>query len=228
MTHLSDLETALGRTFCDQRLLRNALLHRSFVNERPQEADGLPANERLEFLGDAVLNYLSADLLYRRFPTRTEGELTTLRTTLVKTSTLAGFARTLRLGQYIQLSMGDDSASARQRPALLADLFEAILGAIYLDGGIQAAQTFVTPFLEHALSQGTTPDYKTTLQERVQARDGKTPYYRTVAVSGPDHRRVYTVEVVLQEQRLGIGSGQSKQAAAQQAAFHALEHLGEL
>lgn len=225
MPDLAALETTLGISFTDRRLLRSALLHRSFVNERPSETGGLPSNERLEFLGDSVLNFVSADLLYRRFPERSEGELTTLRTTLVKTATLAGFARELRLGDYVQLSMGDESASARQRPPLLADLFEAILGAIYLDCGIETARAFATPFLERALTQGTTPDYKTLLQERVQAVRSKTPHYRTVAVSGPDHRREYTVEVLLGEERLGVGSGHSKQAAAQQAALHALRDL---
>ena len=225
MQVLDEVMRSLGVTFHDQRLLKSALLHRSFVNERPAETDGLPSNERLEFLGDAVLNFISATLLYERFPAKSEGELTSLRTTLVKTTTLATFARELRLGDYVLLSMGDDSANARQRPALLADLFEAVFGAIYLDQGIDRARQFALPFLERALAQGTTPDYKTMLQERIQALYSKTPHYRTIAVSGPDHRREYTVEALLQEQRLGVGTGPSKQAAAQQAAFHALQSI---
>ncbi|MBC8076601.1 MAG: ribonuclease III, partial [Chloroflexales bacterium] len=169
---MQELMQTLGFTFRDERLLKSALLHRSFVNERPAESEGLPSNERLEFLGDAVLNFLSASLLYERFPERGEGELTSLRAALVRTATLASFARALRLGDHARISMGDEGAQARQRPALLADLFEAVVGAIYLDGGIDAARAFAVPFLAQALAQGTPADHKTVLQERAQAGHG--------------------------------------------------------
>jgi|HigsolmetaAR202D_1030399.scaffolds.fasta_scaffold00005_32 ribonuclease III, bacterial len=226
MVTLDEVMQTLQVQFRDQRLLKSALLHRSFVNERPHETESLPSNERLEFLGDAVLNFISASLLYTRFPDSSEGELTTLRTALVKTTTLADFARELRLGEFVLISMGDEEmTNARNRPSLLADVFEAVLGAIYLDQGIEAARKFVEPYLERALQRGTTPDYKTILQERIQALHSKTPYYQTVNITGPDHRRVYTVEVLLEEKRLGIGTGTSKQAAAQQAAHQALHAL---
>jgi ribonuclease-3 len=223
---MHDLQRSLGYTFRDERLLKSALLHRSFVNERPAEAEGLPSNERLEFLGDAVLNFLSASLLYERFPERSEGELTSLRAALVRTATLAGFARRLRLGEHARISMGDDAAQARQRPALLADLFEAVVGSIYLDGGIEAARDFAVPFLAAVLAQDVPADHKTMLQERAQASHGITPRYRVVAVSGPDHRREFTVEALLGERVIGSGRGTSKQAAEQAAARQALEQLG--
>ena len=226
VSQLEELTKALGYTFRDERLLKSALLHRSFVNERPAETEGLSSNERLEFLGDSVLNFLSASLLYERFPERSEGELTSMRTALVRTATLASFARQLALGDHVHISMGDEGAQARQRPALLADLFEAVLGAIYLDGGIEAARTFAVPFLAQALAQGGPADHKTQLQERAQASHGITPRYRVVAASGPDHRREFTVEALLSERVIGSGRGPSKQAAEQDAARHALELLG--
>lgn len=225
-TNTQELQRALGYTFRDERLLKSALLHRSFVNERPAETGGLPSNERLEFLGDAVLNFLSASLLYQGFPERSEGELTSLRAALVRTTTLASFARSLSLGDHARISMGDESAQARQRPALLADLFEAVVGAIYLDGGIEAARAFAVPFLAQALAQGLPIDHKTLLQERVQASHGITPRYRIAATSGPDHRREFTVEALFGERVVSTGRGSSKQAAEQDAARRALEGLG--
>jgi ribonuclease-3 len=222
---MQDLERTLGYTFRDERLLKSALLHRSFVNERPAETEGLPSNERLEFLGDSVLNFLSASLLYERFPERSEGELTSLRAALVRTATLAAFARQLGLGERARISMGDEAAQARRRPALLADLFEAIVGAIYLDGGIEAARAFAVPFLAQALAQGQPVDHKTQLQERAQASHGITPRYRVAAASGTDHRREFTVEALLGERVIGTGRGHSKQAAEQEAARQALEQL---
>lgn len=223
MSDLDHLARTLGVAFRDPQLLRGALLHRSFVNEHPGEAAGMPSNERLEFLGDAVLNFLCADLLYRRFPERGEGELTTMRSALVKTATLAGFAQQFQLDKQVLISMGGESDHARRRPALLADVFEAVLGAIYLDRGLEAARAFAVPLLEQALAQGAPIDYKTLLQERVQAQSGITPHYRITQVSGPDHRREYTVEVVADDQVLGVGTGSSKQAATQQAAQQALQ-----
>lgn len=225
----SRLEELIGVSFNDERLLQSAFVHRSFMHEHPERVPGLTANERLEFLGDAVLNFITADWLYRRFPEHTEGELTTLRAALVKTGTLAGFARSLDLGAYVRISRGEDTPAARNRPPLLADLFEAILGAIYLDQGIEAARAFVTPFLARqleAISTGAADiDYRTRLQEQVQARFNLTPSYRTLAINGPDHRREFTMEVLMGERSLGTGRGSSKQAAAQAAARAALAHL---
>lgn len=225
----SRLEELIGVTFNDSRLLQSAFVHRSYMHERPERIPGLTSNERLEFLGDAVLNFLTASWLFTRFPTHSEGELTALRAALVKTSTLAGFARSLDLGSHVRISRGEDTPAARSRLPLLADLFEAVLGAIYLDQGLDAARAFVVPFLEGqiaAIQNGTVEvDYRTRLQELTQARYNQTPTYRTVSVAGPDHRREFTLEVLLGDQPLGIGTGPSKQAAAQQAARAALDRL---
>jgi ribonuclease-3 len=225
----SRLEELIGVAFADERLLQSAFVHRSFIHEHPERVPGLTANERLEFLGDAVLNFITASWLYERYPAQSEGELTTLRAALVKTSTLAGFARSLNLGTYVRISRGEDTPTARNRAPLLADVFEAILGAIYLDQGLEAARAFIIPFLERqiaAIESGTAEiDYRTRLQERAQSRFNLTPVYRTTAVRGPDHQREYTMEVLVGEQSFGIGSGPSKQAAAQAAAQAALARL---
>jgi ribonuclease-3 len=227
----SRFEELIGVTFHDERILQSAFVHRSFMHEHPERIPGLTANERLEFLGDAVLNFITAAWLYQRYPSSSEGELTSLRAALVKTATLAIFARSLDLGAYVRISRGEDTPTARNRPPLLADLFEALLGAIYLDQGLEAAQAFVTPFLERqiaAIASGTAElDYRTRLQEQAQARFNRTPSYRTIGVSGPDHQREFTMEVAVGERVLGSGSGPSKQAAAQAAARAALAFLSE-
>ncbi len=229
MPSLNTLIQRLDVTFADQRLLRSALVHRSFVHEHPDQALDLVDSERLEFLGDAILNFLTATLLFERFPDRGEGELTGLRSALVKTSTLAGFARDLNIGAYIQLSKGEEQSGARERAALLADTFEALLAAVYLDRGLDAARAFVSPFLEHQIERITTHglalDYKSRLQEWIQAERNITPRYRIISVVGPDHRREFTVEVHAGDALLGSGQGGSKQAATQAAAQAALEQL---
>lgn len=226
------LEELIGVRFRDERLLQSAFVHRSFMHERPERVPGLSSNERLEFLGDAVLNFITAAWLFARFPAQSEGDLTALRAALVKTTTLASFARSLDLGAHVRISRGEDAPAARNRPPLLADIFEAVLGAIYLDQGIDAARAFVLPFLERQLeaiqSGAAEVDYRTRLQEAAQSRFNLTPGYRTVSVSGPDHQREFTLEVLVGEQLLGAGSGPSKQAAAQAAARAALERLDAL
>jgi ribonuclease-3 len=227
--HTSVLIEALGVSFHDPRLLQSALIHRSFLNEHPEPDKELSSNERLEFLGDAVLNMIAADWLYHFFPERAEGELTTLRASLVKTTTLARFAREINLGHYVRIGRGGDTQAARERPGLLADVFEAVLGAIYLDQGLDSARSFVLPFLqaevERIFAGQVEHDYRTRLQELVQAEHGITPTYRTLQVSGPDHSREFTVEVCIGEQPYGVGCGSSKQNAAQDAARSALAAL---
>jgi ribonuclease-3 len=167
--------------------------------------------------------------VFERFPDHGEGGLTGLRSALVKTATLAGFARDLDLGSYLRLSKGEEQSGARTRAALLADTFEAVVAAIYLDGGVEAARAFVTPLLERQLEQIASGDlaldYKSQLQERIQAEHNITPRYRTVEVAGPEHRRTFTVEVLVGGARRGLGQGSSKQAAAQAAAQAALAWL---
>jgi ribonuclease-3 len=229
MPSLDRLILRLGVPFADRRLLQSALVHRSFVHERPDRAIDLLDNERLEFLGDALVNYGAAMLAFERFPERGEGELTMLRSALINTVTLASFAREFDLGAYVRLSKGDEAGNGRQRDALLADTFEALVAAIYLDQGLTAALAFVTPLFERELERiaahGLPLDYKSRLQQRIQAARNITPRYQTVSASGPEHQREFLVEVLAGDERLGIGQGGSKQAAAQAAAQSAIEQL---
>lgn len=225
---LDALEEALGLAFRDRSLLFQALVHRSYLNENPNSS--LVSNERLEFLGDAILDALAAELLFLRHPDKEEGELTLLRSALVRTETLAGFARQLDLGRFLVLGRGVEAEGGRSRPTLLAAAFEALLGAIYLDQGMEAARRFLEPFLEQAQKEvsGRPPlDYKSALQIEVQGRLGVTPHYRTVDAWGPDHARTFRVEVWAGERLLGTGEGPSKQLAQQEAARLALERLQE-
>lgn len=224
MAALDRLVAQLGMVFGNMRLLESALAHRSFVNERPAEAALLISGERLEFLGDAIVNYLAADLIYQRFPERNEGELTVLRTALIRTGTLAAFARTLNLGEYLRISKGEESSGARNRDSLLADSFEALIGAVYLDAGLDAARRLVLPLFEQHLTQlgNQLLDYKTQLQHRIQAERNITPMYRILSESGPEHRREYTIEVLAGNDQIGVGHGLGKQAATQDAARAAL------
>jgi ribonuclease III len=232
MPSLDTLQSHLGLRFADAKLLRSALTHRSFLHEHPEQGIGLTDGERLEFLGDAILNYLAGTLLFDRFPSRGEGALTGLRSALVKTATLAGFARDLGLGSYIRLSKGEEINGARERDALLADTFEALVAAIYLDQGLETAKVFVNLLFERQLeaieTYGLALDYKSQLQQRIQAERNVTPRYTVVAEQGQDPRREYIIEVLAGDVRLGKGQGPSKQAAAQAAARAALEELGGL
>lgn len=225
--HVSRLCANLSYRFESLALLEAALVHRSYVHEHPECVH--PANERLEFLGDALLNFITGSFLYERFPERGEGELTQIRAALVKSKTLASFARRYDLGSFLMISRGEERAGARIRDSLLADTFEALLAAISLDGGWQAARDFMLPLLreeteriETGVAQG---DWKSMLQQRVQGVKGVTPSYRKVSVSGPDHRREWTMEVWAGEVFLGRGKGRSKQLATQLAAEHALAAL---
>jgi ribonuclease-3 len=213
--------------FQDSSLLYRALTHRSYANEHP---DALEDNERLEYLGDATLDFLSAAWLYNRFPEMNEGQLTRLRSALVRTEQLACFARQLHLGEALMLGRGEDASGGRTRPALLCDAFEALVGALYLDNGFEAAARFVYPLLEVAaeaiLQDETLLDSRSLLQMWAQGELGETPRYRTVDSWGPDHARQFIVEVMVGENLRGRGRGKSKQEAAQQAAADALSRVG--
>lgn len=229
MPTLVTLQQHLGLFFKNPQLLQSALVHRSFWHEHPEQVVGLTDSERLEFLGDAILNYLTATLLFERYPQRGEGGLTELRAALVKTTTLASFARDINLGAYVRLSKGEEQSGARAREALLADTFEALIAAIYLDQGVEAAQRFIEPFFDAQLAQieqhGLALDFKTQLQQRIQAARNITPRYHVIAETGQDPRREYTIAVLADDEQLGVGVGPSKQAAAQAAARLALEQL---
>ncbi|MBN1965805.1 MAG: ribonuclease III [Anaerolineae bacterium] len=224
---MTAVQTQLGIHFDDQSLLLRALTHRSYLNEHPE--DSLDDNERLEFLGDAVLDFVTGDWLYNRFPEMREGRLTRLRAALVRTETLADFARVCDLGHALRLGRGEDDSGGRERQANLCCSFEAVVGAIYLDQGLEAVRDFLRPLLEPALqailSNDMDKDAKSRLQEWGQATLGLTPVYRTVGARGPDHDKEFTVEVLIGEQVFGRGIGRSKQTAAQEAAHQALASI---
>lgn len=220
------LEETLGVHFQDPGLLRLALTHRSYIYETP--GTGQSSNERLEFLGDSVLALISADFLYRTFPHLSEGELTDVRAVLVRTETLANFARDLNLGKFLLMGKGEQHSGGGQR--VLASAFEAILGALYLDQGLAIVQQFLRPRLDplaHTIIEKRLfKDSKSLFQEQAQAREGITPSYRLVGQEGPSHNREFTVEVLLGDQVAGRGQGRNKQAAEQEAAREALTSRG--
>jgi ribonuclease-3 len=217
----------LGLDFSDYLLLSRALTHRSYLNEHPEAIED---NERLEFLGDAVLDFLVGAWLYNRFPEMAEGALTRLRSALVRTEQLADFAQNINLGRAMRLGRGEAGSGGRQRLALLCATFEALIGALYLDRGVDAVAAFVEPLLEsmadQIVSSGRIQDPKSQLQEWTQARGLGAPTYRTAAAYGPDHAKTFEVEVIVDGHIRGCGTGNSKQSAAKLAAQEALESFG--
>ena len=221
----SELSRRLNLTFSNLSLLTRALTHRSYVNENPKSTED---NERLEFLGDAVLDFIVGAWVYHRFPEMPEGDLTKLRSALVRNDQLAAFARRLGLSQGLRLGRGEFITGGSHRDALLGSTFEAVIGAIYLDGGLEAVEAFVNPLLEEARESVLTKihDPKSELQEWAQAQKMGAPHYHTIAISGPDHARVFEVEVLINERVVGKGLGTSKHAAQHVAATDALNNLG--
>lgn len=220
------LQRDLEMRFVDSTVLREALTHRSYLNEINQ---AWPSNERLEFLGDAVLGLITTDYLFRRFPELGEGELTNLRSALVRTETLARFAQDIDLGRYLFLGRGEEMSQGRRRPAGLACAFEALLGSIYIDAGYETAREFAMRFVEPELAtvvEGRLHrNAKSVLQELVQAQMQQTPSYHLVEESGPDHAKAFTIEVRIGDEVLGRGHDRSKRGAEQSAAEIALRHL---
>lgn len=220
------LEETLGIHFENAALLKQALTHRSYIYETAGE--GLSSNERLEFLGDSILAFISADYLYHAFPDLSEGELSDLRAALVRGETLATFAREIELGNFLLMGKGEQSSGVSQR--VLASAFEAVLGALYLDQGMERVQRFLLPKLEplaHTIvSKKLFKDQKSLFQELAQARVGITPSYRLVSQEGPSHKREFTVEVLLGNEVVGKGQGRNKQTAEQEAARAALSSKG--
>ncbi len=227
MTDIFEAEKALKVTFANKALLQRALTHRSYLNENPDYP--LEDNERLEFLGDAILDFITGEYLYHRFPEMPEGRLTNLRSALVRTETLAQFASQLHLGDYLFLGRGEEESGGRKRPAILCDAFEAFIGALYLDSGLDLARQFVCamidPALQSILASDADKDAKSRLQEVAQSCYQLTPTYRTVQEEGPDHAKEFTVEAVIGGKIYGRGKGLSKQNAAQAAAQEALRVL---
>jgi ribonuclease-3 len=222
---------ALGIDFHDLHLLRLALTHRSYLNEQSGDEERLrEPNERLEFLGDSVLGMLTAEFLYKQFPALPEGRLTAFRTALVRTETLASWARHFGLDELLYLGRGE-LTDGEIRDRILAGAFEAVLAAIYLDRGIRLTRRFLWDLLrvdaERIIKAGQETNYKGRLQELIQDRLRLTPVYHTVAIEGPAHDRIFTVDVLVDGQPMGQGVGSSKRAAQQIAAREALIRIGE-
>ena len=225
---LSELELRLGHRFADLRLLDRALTHRSRANEDVSGA--ISDNESMEFLGDAVLGFAVADLLFRDFPQFDEGQKSKIKASLVSTTTLAEQARKINLGDFLALGRGEEKTGGRRKHALLADGYEAVIAALYLDGGLEVARAFVRREFADALEDVRSPefwgrDYKSALQELVQARDLALPDYTVAAESGPDHRKIFQVQVRVQGELMGEARGASKKAAEQEAARRAMERI---
>ena len=222
-----DLAKRLGLRITDWLLLSRALTHRSFLNEHPE---ALEDNERLEFLGDAVLDFVVGSWLYHHFPEMPEGDLTRMRSALVHTEQLADFAVKIKLGNALRLGRGESQAGGRTRPALMCDTFEALIGAVYLDGGILAVSEFIEPLLieasEDILLNNKNEDPKSLFQEWAQSQGYMAPLYVTKNSYGPDHSKIFEVEVLVNGEPFGKGEGPSKQAAAKLAAHQALIRLG--
>jgi ribonuclease-3 len=221
-----DFAQRLDLKFRNLHLLRRALTHRSYLNEHPE---ALEDNERLEFLGDAVLDFLVGAWLYNRFPEMREGELTRLRSALVRTEQLAEFAFNMGFGSALRLGRGESQGGGRKRIALLCATFEAVVGAIYIDTGLEEVQRMIEPLLEpvavQILISNRDQDAKSKLQELVQSKGYGPPQYLTVASQGPEHEKTFEVEVIINSSVYSKGRGSSKQAAAQQAAQNALKLL---
>lgn len=223
---MKHLEENLGYSFKNKELLKNALSHSSYANETHLR---LGSNERLEFLGDAVLSLVVADFLYKQFPDKPEGELTKLRASLVCEKSLCRFARELEIGDFILLGKGEEQCGGRERNSILADAFEAILAAIYLDAGMDVARQHVLRFVKDELNHTEDEvfhDYKTTLQEVIQRNPEERLSYVLSAESGPDHNKSFTVDVLLNSSVIGTGTGKTKKRAEQMAARDALRLMG--
>ena len=222
---IKDLEASIGYKFHNIQLLQNALTHSSYANERWHNS--LLSNERLEFLGDSVLGMLVAEYLYGTFPDRPEGELTRMRADMVCEHTLATVANKIGLGEHLLLGHGEERLGGRSRESILADATESVIAACFLDGGLDAAAQFVKKYIlvEVPVSRPNNMDYKTALQELVQQKKNQVLSYALVGQSGPDHDKLFDVEVSLNGSVVGTGSGRSKKRAEQMAAKSAMEKL---
>lgn len=222
MSSYKEFEEKIGYSFRDKTLLENSLTHSSYANEKHWSYE--KNNERLEFLGDAVLELISSDFIFHEHQTDMEGTMTKLRASLVCEQSLAGSARQLSLGTYIRLGKGEAMTGGKDRDSILSDAFEAVIGAIYLDGGLESARTFINKFVLSDIEQKQLfYDSKTILQEMIQSKESNnTLSYELLSSSGPDHAKVFEVSCKLNGKTLGTGTGKSKKAAEQQAAYQAI------
>ncbi len=222
----SEFTRRVGLKFTNPLLLNRALTHRSYLNEHPE---ALEDNERLEFLGDAVLDFVVGVWLYNHYPEMSEGDLTRLRAALVSTEQLAKFALSINLGSVMRLGRGEEDNGGRLRSSMLCDMFEAVIGALCLDSGVDPVEKFMAQFLEQTadqiLEEQRDRDPKSRFQEWAQSNGHGTPVYKTVAESGPDHAKTFEIEVFLDDVCHGSGRGQSKQDATKKAARNALDEL---
>jgi len=227
MNKLDILEKNLKIKFKNRQLLKEALVHRSYLNEAKEK--GLHSNERLEFLGDAVLSLIVSEWLFKQFPDYPEGHLTNLRSNLVKTESLAKIAKKFDLGKFLFLGKGEKGKGEKNNPALLANAFEAILGAIFLDRGVEVVKNFIKKHFKNLLktliSKGELKDLKNLLQEKTLAETKITPFYRVIKEEGPPHAKTFTVGVYLEEKLLAQGTGKNKHAAEEKAAKNALDKI---
>lgn len=227
MVRLAALQQILGVRFKDPSLLEQALVHSSYVNENPGAAPA--SNERLEFLGDAILGMIFAEKLFKDLPSSSEGEMTRLRSALVRRNSLASMTRSIGLSHYLYLGKGEEASGGRDKPANLAGALEAVIAAIFLDQGQDATRDFILRLFDTELkelaSQGAEVDYKSQLQHLYQSQQQETPVYHIIEASGPDHDRRFTAEVIVGDTVLGRGYGKSKKLAETEAARSALEKL---
>ena len=227
MADVTALQRTLGISLSDASLLEQALVHSSYVNENPGATQ--QSNEKLEFLGDAILDLIIAEKLYRDFPQFSEGEMTRLRAALVRRDALARVAKVVKLGDCLYLGKGEEASGGRSKPSNLASALEAVVAAVFLDQGLAAVTDFVLRIfdkeLPRAVSRGALADYKSRLQELVQGRQQATPVYHLLEARGPAHDQTFTVEVRVADTVLGRGSGKSKKLAETEAARLALERL---
>lgn len=226
---MRELEEALGYRFKNEALLREALRHSSYANEH--RGDEAVSNERLEFLGDSVLGFVTAEFLFREHPDAPEGELTRIRARLVCEGSLYEIAKRIGLGRYLCLGHGEEAGGGRERPSILADATEAVIAAVYLDGGIEPASALIHRVLLNEVTEERMVerrrDYKTALQEFVQRSPNQALRYQLTGESGPDHDKTFTISVLLNGAFAGEGSGRSKKEAEQMAARDALERMGQ-
>ena len=227
MNNYDTLEAKLGVKFKDKALLEKAFTHRSYLNEHRE--NGLENNERLEFLGDAVLELIISSDLYKNYPEKPEGELTNIRAAVVRTESLAEESRNLGFGEYLKMSKGEEDSGGKDKDYLLANTFEAVLGAIYLDQGFDVCVSYLSRTLLHKVSNiienNLFIDPKTQAQELIQAQFKVTPLYEVVKEDGPDHDKTFTVALIVNQKELGRGTGSSKQKAEEEAAKIAIETI---
>lgn len=227
---ITELERTIGYVFQDPDILRNALTHSSYANEATSKGEKTPSNERLEFLGDSVLSLVVSRYLYEEFPDLPEGDLSKIRAQTVCEKTLAQFARKISLGDHLLLGHGERQNKGNERDSILSDAFEALLAALFLDGGIQPVKAFLLPMaieqIHETLASHHTTDYKTMLQQIVQQESSEILDYMLISETGPAHKRVFEVEARLNSNIIGRGKGFSKREAEQNAAREALRYFG--